>query len=154
MAARGRGERWPCALSAGCASELCQRADAAGERPVGGADNQVQTAPAVEWTLRPGVAGSAWALLAAEAIRQTLHQSGWMQRHRPGSMRRESTAEMAGNSEREVRELRNALAVCRGDRDGEPRVTAALLAHLLVSSRELLQNLLIDSARRPGRIGR
>lgn len=75
-----------------------------------------------------------------------------MQRPRLGSMRRESTAEMAGNSEREARELRAALAACRGDRDAEPRVTAALLAHLLVSCRELLQNLLIDTARRPGRI--
>ncbi len=30
-----------------------------------------------------------------------------------------------------------------------PKVTGAVLAHLLLSSRELLQNLLIDTARRP-----
>lgn len=77
-----------------------------------------------------------------------------MQRPRPGDLPRESTAEMAGNSEREVRELRAALAACRGDQVAEPRVTAALLVHLLVSSQELLQNLLIDNARRPGRIER
>jgi hypothetical protein len=43
----------------------------------------------------------------------------------------------ASNSERELRAL-----------------LAHLLAHLLVSSRELLQTLLIDTARRPGRIKR
>ena len=68
------------------------------------------------------------------------------------SMRRESTAQMALNIGREARELNAALAGCRGDGIAEPKVTAALLAHLLVSSRELLQNLLIDTARRPGRI--
>jgi len=65
---------------------------------------------------------------------------------------RESTAAMTANINRELRELRAALAGCRGDRLAEPRVTAALLAHLLLSSRELLQNLLIDTARRPRRI--
>lgn len=40
----------------------------------------------------------------------------------------------------------------RGDRVAEPKVTAALLAHLLISSRELLQNLLIDTAQRPVRL--
>lgn len=44
-------------------------------------------------------------LTGAEAIPQPFLQSGLMQRPRLGSMRRESTAEMAGNSEREVREL-------------------------------------------------
>ncbi len=68
------------------------------------------------------------------------------------SMRRESTAQMALNIGREARELNTALAGCRGDGIAEPKVTAALLAHLLVSCRELLQNLLIDTARRPGRI--
>jgi hypothetical protein len=34
----------------------------------------------------------------------------------------------------------------------EPKVTAALLTHLLISSKELLQNLLIDTAQRPQRI--
>lgn len=76
-------------------------------------------------------------------------QIGVMERCHLGSMQRESTAEMAANISREVRELRAALADSRGDLEAEPGVTAALLAHLLVSSRELLQNLLIDMARRP-----
>ena len=70
----------------------------------------------------------------------------------PRSTPRESTAEMAANIGREVRELRAALADCRGELVAEPKVTAALMAHLLVSSRELLQNLLIDTARRPQRL--
>ena len=68
--------------------------------------------------------------------------------------RRESTAEMAANIGRELREIRAALAHCRGDLVAEPRITASALAHLLLCSRELLQNLLIDTARRPRRIGR
>jgi hypothetical protein len=36
----------------------------------------------------------------------------------------------------------------------EPRITAAALAHLLLCSRELLQNLLIDIASGPRRIER
>jgi hypothetical protein len=79
-------------------------------------------------------------------------QSGAMQNFRLGSMPRESTAQMAANIGREARELRAALADVRGDLVAEPKVTAALLAHLLVSSRELLQNLLIDTARQPRRI--
>ncbi len=79
-------------------------------------------------------------------------QSGGMERCRLGSMQRESTAEMAANIERELGELRTVLARCRGDWVGEPKVTAALLAHLLISSRELLQNLLIDTAQRPVRL--
>ena len=75
-----------------------------------------------------------------------------MERPRLGSMRRESTAEMAANIGREVRELRAALVDCRGELVAEPKVTAALMAHLLVSSRELLQNLLIDTAQRPQRL--
>ena len=59
---------------------------------------------------------------------------------------------MVRNIGREVRELRAALADCRGDLVAEPKVTAALMVHLLVSSRELLQNLLIDTARRPQRL--
>ena len=72
-----------------------------------------------------------------------------MERSRLGSMQRESTEAMAANIGREVRELRAALADVRGDALAEPKVTAVLLAHLLVSSPELLQNLLIDTARRP-----
>ena len=77
-----------------------------------------------------------------------------MERSRLGSMQRESTAQMAANIGREVCELRAALADCHGDRVYEPKFTAALLAHMLVSSRELLQNLLIDTAQRPRRINR
>ena len=67
---------------------------------------------------------------------------------------RESTAVMAANIGRELKKLRAALAHSRGDRVAEPRITAAALAHLLFCSRELLQNLLIDTARRPRRIER
>lgn len=67
---------------------------------------------------------------------------------------RESTAVMAANISRELRVIRATLAECRGDRAAEPRITAAALAHLLLCSRELLQNLLIDTASRPRRIER
>ena len=66
----------------------------------------------------------------------------------------ESTAVMAANIGRELWELRAALANSRGDLVAEPHITAAALAHLLLCSRELLQNLLIDTARRPSRIER
>ena len=65
---------------------------------------------------------------------------------------RESTAVMAANIGRELREIRGALANSRGDKVAEPRITAAALAHLLLCSRELLQNLLIDTASGPRRI--
>ncbi|MFM7268016.1 MAG: hypothetical protein ACKOZT_05440 [Cyanobium sp.] len=67
---------------------------------------------------------------------------------------RECTAVMAANIGREAAEILAALAGSRGDRTAEPRLTAAALAHLLLCSRELLQNLLIDSASRPRRIER
>ena len=69
-------------------------------------------------------------------------------------LRRESTAVMAANIGRELKELRAGLANSRGNLVAEPRITAAALAHLLLCSRELLQNLLIDTARRPRRIER
>ena len=72
----------------------------------------------------------------------------------PRSSPRESTPVMAANIGRELRELRAALAHSRGDLVAEPRITAAALAHLLLCSRELLQNLLIDTASRPRRIER
>ena len=72
----------------------------------------------------------------------------------PRSSPRESTALMAANIGRELKEIRAALAHSRGDLVAEPRITAAALAHLLLCSRELLQNLLIDTARRPRRIER
>ena len=67
-------------------------------------------------------------------------------------LRRESTAVMAANIGRELTEIRAALVLSRGDLVAEPRITAAAMAHLLLCSRELLQNLLIDTARRPRRI--
>jgi hypothetical protein len=70
----------------------------------------------------------------------------------PRSTPRETAEAMVRNISREVRELRAALADCRGELGTEPKFTAALMAHLLVSSRELLQNLLIDTARRPQRL--
>ena len=69
-------------------------------------------------------------------------------------LRRETTAVMAANIGRELTELRAALAHSRCDKVAEPRITAAALAYLLLCSRELLQNLLIDTARRPRRIER
>jgi hypothetical protein len=70
------------------------------------------------------------------------------------SFPRESTAVMAANIGRELKELRAALAQNRGDRVAEPWITAAALAHLLLCSREILQKLLIDTARRLRRIER
>jgi hypothetical protein len=72
----------------------------------------------------------------------------------PRSSPRESSTVMAANIGRELTELRAALADSRGDEVAEPRITAAAMAHLLLCSRELLQNLLIDTARRPRRIER
>jgi hypothetical protein len=72
----------------------------------------------------------------------------------PRSSPRESTEAMVRNIGRELTELRAALADSRGDQVAEPRITAAAMAHLLLCSRELLMNLLIDTARRPRRIER
>lgn len=72
-----------------------------------------------------------------------------MRRPRLGSMRRETTEAMVRNVSRELAEIEQAISRCRGDRDTEPQLTGTWMAHLLISSRELLQNLLIDTARRP-----
>ena len=72
----------------------------------------------------------------------------------PRPMPRESTEAMVRNIGRELAEIEQAIGRCRGDRVEEPRLTGTWMAHLLVSSRELLQNLLIDTARRPQRINR
>ena len=88
-------------------------------------------------------------LLPGQPIGGRSQQSGAMDRPSLGSMQRENTEAMAANISLEAGELRAALADCRGDRVAEPKITAALLAHLLVSTRELLQNLLIDTVRRP-----
>mgnify|MGYP006879146690 FL=1 len=62
---------------------------------------------------------------------------------------RESTEAMVRNIARELAEIEQAISHCRGDRVAEPRLTGTWLAHLLISSTELLHNLLIESARRP-----
>jgi hypothetical protein len=66
--------------------------------------------------------------------------------------RRETTAVMAANIGRELAEIEQALERCRGDHEAEPRLTGTWMAHLLIGSRALLHNLLIDTARRPRRI--
>ncbi len=62
---------------------------------------------------------------------------------------RETTEAMVRNIGRELAEIEQAISRCRGDHQAEPRLTGSWMAHLLISSRELLQNLLIDTARRP-----
>ena len=62
---------------------------------------------------------------------------------------RESTEAMVRNIARELTEIEQAISRCKGDRIAEPRLTGTWLAHLLISSSELLQNLLIEAARRP-----
>ena len=62
---------------------------------------------------------------------------------------RETTEVMVRNIGRELAEIEQAMGRCRGDAAAEPELTGTWLAHLLICSRELLQNLLIESARRP-----
>ena len=63
---------------------------------------------------------------------------------------RETTETMVRNIGRELAEIEQAMRRCRGDLVAEPKLTGTWMAHLLISSRELLHNLLIDTARRPG----
>jgi len=72
----------------------------------------------------------------------------------PSSSPRESTESMARNIGRELAEIEQAMERCRGDLLAEPKLTGTWMAHLLLCSRELLQNLLIDTAQRPRRIER
>ena len=72
----------------------------------------------------------------------------------PRSSPRESTEAMVRNIGRELAEIESAMERCRGDLLAEPKLTGTLMAHLLISSKELLHNLLIDTARRPRRIER
>jgi hypothetical protein len=65
---------------------------------------------------------------------------------------RETTEAMVRNIGRELAEIEWAIGRCRGDRVEEPRLTGTWMALLLISSSELLQNLLIDTAQRPERI--
>jgi hypothetical protein len=45
----------------------------------------------------------------------------------------------------ELAEIVQAIGRCRGDRIAAPKLTATWVSHLLISSRELLHNLLIRS---------
>jgi len=72
----------------------------------------------------------------------------------PRSSPRESTEAMVRNIGRELAEIEQAMDRCRGDLLAEPKLMGTWMAHLLISSKELLHNLLIDTARRPRRIGR
>ncbi len=65
---------------------------------------------------------------------------------------RETTEAMVRNIGMELPEIDRAICRCRGDRIEEPRLTGTWMAHLLISSKELLHNLLIDTARKPQRI--
>jgi len=62
---------------------------------------------------------------------------------------RESTEAMVRNIGRELTEIELEMARCRADAVAEPRLTGTWMAHLLISSSELMHNLLIDTARRP-----
>ena len=67
--------------------------------------------------------------------------------HRP--IPRETTEAMVRNIGLELAEIHQVMDRFRGDRVAEPRLTGTWMAHLLISSKELLQNLLIDTAWRP-----
>lgn len=65
---------------------------------------------------------------------------------------RESTEAMVRNIGRELGEIARAMEHCRGEALAEPRLTGTWMAHLLLCSKELLHNLLIDTAPRPRRL--
>lgn len=65
---------------------------------------------------------------------------------------RETTEAMVRNIGRELAEIEQRISRCRDDRVAEPRLTGTWMAHLPISSSELLQNLLIETARRPQRL--
>jgi hypothetical protein len=65
---------------------------------------------------------------------------------------RESTEAMVRNIGRELAEIEKGMRGCRGDLVAEPKLTGSWMAYLLISSKELLHNLLIDTARRPQRL--
>ena len=58
----------------------------------------------------------------------------------------ESTETMVLNIGRELAEIEQAIDRFRGDHVAEPQLTGTWMAHLLISSKELLQNLLMDTA--------
>jgi hypothetical protein len=59
---------------------------------------------------------------------------------------------MVRNIGRELAEIEQAIGRCRGDDVAEPKLTGSWMAHLLISSRELLHNLLIESVKKPQRL--
>jgi len=65
---------------------------------------------------------------------------------------RETTEAMVRKIGRELAEIEQAIGRCRGDHQAEPRLTGTWMAHMLISSSELLHNLLIDTTKRPERI--
>ena len=65
----------------------------------------------------------------------------------PRATSRETTEAMVRNIGRELAAIEQAIDRCRGDRVAEPRLTGTWMAHLLISSKELLHNPLIDTAR-------
>ncbi len=65
---------------------------------------------------------------------------------------RETTEAMVRNIGRELATIEQAMGRCRGDAMAEPRLTGTWMAHLLISSKELLHNLLIDTAKKPQRL--
>ena len=72
----------------------------------------------------------------------------------PRPTRRESTEAMVRNIGRELAEIQRAIGRCKGDAVAEPELTGTWMAHLLICSKELLHNLLIEMAPRPSRIER
>ena len=67
----------------------------------------------------------------------------------PRPTARETTEAMVRNIGRELAEIEQAIGRCSGDREAVPLLTGTWMAHLLISSKELLQSLLIDTSRRP-----
>ena len=65
---------------------------------------------------------------------------------------RETTEVMVRNIGRELAEIEQKVAPWRADALAEPRLTGTWMAHLLISSSELMHNLLIDTAKRPPRL--
>ncbi len=65
---------------------------------------------------------------------------------------RETTEAMVRHIGLELEVIEQAIHRCRGDRVAEPKLTGTWMAHLLISSQELLHNLLIDTTQRPQRL--
>lgn len=65
---------------------------------------------------------------------------------------RESTEALVRHIGLELAEIEQAMGRCRGDHVAEPKLTGTWMPHLLISSKQLLQNLLIDTAKRPQRV--